>query len=390
MTETITRDVPRLRRDRRGGVWKSAVAVIVAAALASACSSKSSSSTPGSTGGSSDVVAAKAAVEKAKQPSTTIGQTTPLKSKPPTGKTFVYLNCDFVQCQQTADAIGEAVKPLGWKLQTVAYKSADPATLVAAFKQAVQYNPVAVGLSGVPYAAWSSIVPQYRAARIPIVEGLAGPQTVNDVLVANLFNDQDLAVDAGNLANWMAADSNGKGHAVILGVPDFPILGGFGGAFTKSLTSACPGCKATTVNATIAQIGSPATSNGLLVSALQRDPSIKYVITCDGALSPGLPAALSGAGITGIKIGGALATAENGTQIKAGKEHAFTGQHIQYYGWQLVDAALRHLEGMDIPPGDGGQPHQLLMSDNVGTPSDNLKDPADYQAQFNKLWLVGS
>jgi hypothetical protein len=43
---------------------------------------------------------------------------------------------------------------------------------------------------------------------------------------------------------------------------------------------------------------------------------------------------------------------------------------------------------MQIPAADGGWPLQLITKANVGTPSNTLQAPTNYQAQFEKLWGV--
>jgi ribose transport system substrate-binding protein len=388
---------------RRGRLLGIALLVVCLAVALASCggggsSSSSSSSNTGEEptsgeeaagGASAEVKAAEKIVEEAKAEPTEVGVTEPLKEKPAPGKTIVWLNCDFEQCQQTGEAMEEAVKPLGYTLKKVAYKSAEPATLIAAFKQALQYNPVGVALSGVNSAAWPSVIPEYEKAGVPIVEGLAGPQETNGALVANLWNEEDLEKDAVILANWMTVESNGEGSAVVLGVPEFPILSGFATAFSKALGEACSGCSASSTNATIAQIGSPTESNSLLVSAAQKNSDAEFVITCDGALSPGLPAALSGAGLEGKKVAGALGTENSQAEIIAGKAAAFTGQNVGYYGWALVDSILRADQGMEIPAGDGGMPHQLLDKENVGTPAPSNIGPKEYSAQFEELWKLG-
>src|SRR6202034_218463 len=90
-------------------------------------------------------------------------------------------------------------------------------------------------------------------------------------------------------------------------------------------------------------------SNGIVpavVSALKRDPSVDYVLAADGVLIPGLSSAMSAAGITGMHVGGALATAETEQAILNGTETAFTTYNSGYIGWQTVDVALRLVEKM--------------------------------------------
>jgi ABC-type sugar transport system substrate-binding protein len=353
----------------------------------SSTSSSSSASAETSSGGASaEVEAAKTIAEEAKATPTEIPLTEPLKEKPPLNKTLVWLQCNFEQCTTTRKAVEEAIKPLKWTLKVINYKAEEPATVVAAFKQALQDKPIGVALNGSNSAVWKSVFPEYEKAKVPIVEGLAGPQETNEALVANLWNEEDLGVDAKILANWMTAESGGKGSAIVLGVPEFPILGGFAESFTKALEEACKACSAETVNATIAQTTSPTVTNGLIVSAAEKNPSAEFIVTSDGALSGGLPAALEGAGISGKKVAGALGTENSQAEIAAGKAAAFTGQNFGYYGWLLVDSILRHVEGMEIAPGDGGMPHQLIVKENVGTPSENMKGPVGYQAKFEELW----
>ena len=124
--------------------------------------------------GSTQLKAAQKAVSAAMKAPTNIGVTKPLKSKPPAGRTVVWLEADFVQSQETAAAMGAAAKAAGLKLKVIDYTAADPATLIAAFKQALQYHPLGVALSGINAAVWGSqIYPLYQKAGVPIVEGLA-------------------------------------------------------------------------------------------------------------------------------------------------------------------------------------------------------------------------
>ena len=304
---------------------------------------------------------------------------------------MVWLNANFVQAQETLVAMQAAAKAAGLTFKAIDYDSANPATLVAAFKQALLYNPIGVALSGTPAAVWGAqIFPLYRKAHVPIVEGLAGPQQLNDVLVANLWNQDDVGAGAKVLADWVAADSDGKAHAAVMYVPDFPILGGFAASFTNALKAVGPACSAKPIAETIPDVGSPSTANQPLVSAVQSDPSIHYIVLADGTLNPGLPQALSGAGISGEKIAGEQPSIENMQDVAEGRENAFMGENFNYYGWLLLDAILRHYEGIPFAAADGGMPNELFTKANVGTPSAQMTAPADYQQQFEKLWLVGS
>jgi ribose transport system substrate-binding protein len=191
------------------------------------------------------------------------------------------------------------------------------------------------------------------------------------------------------LANWFASDSGGSGQGLLVSIPDFPALKAVSAGVTSTVAANCPGCKLTNLNVTIPQQDSNAVVPAI-VSALQRNPSIKYVLAAVGVEVPGLPAALTAAGISGVKIGGAFAGIEQTQDLQSGSENAWVVQNQEYEGMLAVDTAARHLEGMSVTANGGGTPIQLLTKSTVGTPSISLGAPADALAQFEKLWHVSS
>jgi len=368
-------------------------AIVLAGIGIAACSSNSSvpattgsASTTGSTGTAAGLAAARATIADADAAPASIGVHTPLKTPAPAGDTFVWLRCDFAQCGYTQVGVAAAVQALHWNLKVIDFNAANPATLIAAMNQALQYHPVAVSFNGNPYATWSQEVPAYEKAGVAIIPNYIGPAPLNKAVIADLANPADLAGQARSIAAWMAVDSGGSGKALVLGVPSLPAIGAFPDDFESALRDFCPACTTTTLSASESQVANPTAIDPLIVSAVQRDRSIKYVIVPDGGLTPGLPAALTGAGISGVKIAGAQGSLENMTDIKIGSEQAFMAQDFTYLGWLDVDVAVRHVEGMAISPGDGGLLTQLITKSNVGTPELNLDKPADYQQEFERLW----
>lgn len=97
---------------------------LAAAALAlTACSSSGAVSGNGATssgslvangGDPSGVAAARAAVQAATTFPKTIPVTEPLPSKPPTGKTVVYLQCEQQECNLEGNGIRAAAAAIGW------------------------------------------------------------------------------------------------------------------------------------------------------------------------------------------------------------------------------------------------------------------------------------
>jgi ribose transport system substrate-binding protein len=382
------------------------VAVVAIAGALSSCSSSKSTSTPstsattsGGGGGSAvsaEVAAAQKIVATAEQLPTTIPLTTPLASAPPRGKTFVFLQCEVSQCADIATGIKAAIAAIGWNLKVIPFQSSNPATLISGLQQALQYNPVAVAFSGLPEVLWQSEIPAYQKAGVVMIPAFMGPLTTpSPVVPYDIGAKEGTVLSAQQLAAWVTADSNGTGRVLSLGVPSFPLLAIFSTTFQQQLSQQCSGCSVVNLSATIPEVDAGQV-NSLIVSALQKDPSIKYVAVCDGAFIDGLPSALAAAGLTGkVKIVGIGADVANESNIlSGGDEKAFTALATLYSGWLMVDAALRHVEGMPATDSeDGGLPSMLLteqsMKANNIQPANSFNYPANYPQQFEALWHVG-
>jgi Periplasmic binding protein domain len=379
--------------------WPVFATLAVVIFLIAGCGSSSSSSTSSSStqaaatnaansSSASATSAAQAATAAAEKPALTLGVTTPLKSKPAAGKTFIWLSCEIPQCATIGKGVEAATAAAGWHYKQINYVQANPATLVAAMQQALAYHPVAVGLSGLPEAVWASQVPAYKKAGVGIVTFAVAPVTVTPPVIASIDGTTDNTKYGQDLANWTIADSGGKAHVLFVNVPTLTILNSVYQGYSTALKSGCPACKITVINETVPDaVGGQLTS--ATVSALRRDPSIGYAVGVDGAFFDGLPSALSAAGLSGkVKLAAQAPDTTNLASINAGNDNAFTGLASLIGGWQIIDSVLRKQEGMTISPGDGGLPTQLFVKGGHFTVSDSYNEPANYQAQFKKLWLV--
>jgi ribose transport system substrate-binding protein len=363
--------------------------------ILSACSSSGSSSTASASGGpassgaaSATVTAAQATVAKWEKAPTALGLTPPLKSAPPAGKTFVWLNCELSACAQILAGVRQATSAAGWNLKVVQYQQANPATVLSAFKLALNYHPAAVGLSGLPEAVWSSVIPSYQKARVPIIAGYVGPLALNSTVIGNISGPPDGVKTGQILANWFISDSGGKGHALNVRTDELPYLKTFSDAFQAGVQKQCSSCGVTNLNMSVAD-ATGGKVNSAIVADLQRNPSINYVVATEGPFIDGLPAALSAAGLSGkVKIAGENGDVENLTDVKNGTEAAFTGASLHIGGWQYLDIAIRHAEGMTFDPYDGTQPKQLLTKGVPFSPAADYDVPANYPQQFRKLWKL--
>jgi len=364
-----------------------AAIAIVSVPLAACGSTTPGTSTQSVANSGPDTAKAESFLSDYRSAPTQLSIATPVPTKPPAGKTIVYLQCDAVQCKETADALTAAAGAVGWTVKVLDFQSANPATLIAAMTQALQYHPVGVSFQAVPYAVWASEVPAYQQAGVAIVPAYVGETPSNPTIAANIGGPPDIARAAEVIANWFIADSGGKGKALLYSVPDFPALAEYQQAFTSAVSQGCGGCSVTVTTQTVAQVLSGG-ENAAVIAALQRDPSIGYVVMGDYPLTVGLPSALQAAGLSGKKIAGSYAGQADQELIKEGFESAGTPQPLNIGAWLTVDALIRQVEGAPIAVGDGGLVSQLLTPNTVGTPTDSYNFPLDYQSQFKRLWQV--
>ena len=287
---------------------KALVALAAAILTLAACGSSKGSGTQSNSGTASSSASSSASVTSARsllstytQEPTQIGITVPLKAPPPPGKTIVFLRCELPQCGQFSDGIQSAAAAVGWHYKVITFQTADPSSLISGLTQALQYHPVAVSLAGIPQAVWQSVIPQYAAAGVPIIPLAIGQATLGQTVITNVLTYNDYVKLGDVNADWFIADSDGSGHALVVNIPTYDVLSAFTQGVTTTVTQHCPGCKVETLNLALSQVAGNMV-NSAIISDLQKDPSIKYVITSNGPFVNGLVSALQAAGIAGIKI----------------------------------------------------------------------------------------
>jgi ribose transport system substrate-binding protein len=367
------------------------VALFLAAACSSSSPSSGSSSSPaaatGSSSGGAAVAAAQAAVTKAMVAPTKILQTVPLKSKPP-AKTIVFLQCELSSCGAIGSGVQAGAKALGWTFKSIPFKTTDATTLISAMKQALQYHPYAVTFSGTPEAIWSSEIPAYRAAGAKIIPIVIGP--LSSVSATVPVEIGDFTSSGTALGDWFIADSGGKGDALVFNIPAFPVLTQVADGIQNAIKSGCPGCQMSSLQGTLPEVGAGQIPS-VIVTALKKNPNIKYLLTSNLLLVSGVVSALKTAGLSDVKVAGDQPESSDLQGIQGGTEYAATISGNPILGWMAVDSAARLAEGMIVPPGDSGTPLHLLTKQNLSSTNLNAYIlPSDYAAQFEALWHLGS
>ena len=378
-----------------------AAVAITSAVLISACSSSSSSTTTSSStstssasatsGGSSSagVAAAQAYEQQFLTSPTSIGISTPLKSKPPTGKLLVGLDSGSGSAVVLAKYWAQAAADLGWKYKDL-QSGTTPASQQAAMASAIQLNPAGILTSGIPNSTLTTQLALAASKGIWVNSSADTSPASGAMFDTSISNPAQLAQWGKMVAAYVVVQSNGKAVVQDFSLPVFPILLAFDTSFVAALKVWCPACKVTQVPQTAAAIGT--TTPQAVVSAVTRAPSTNWLIFDLGDLATGVPAALSAAGLHGLSIGGLTADTPNIAGLKNGTENVWTAYSLPIVAYRQMDSMARKFEGMQIL--NAALPTQLMTPQNVNSlvedSQGNYVGVANYQSQFEKLWHVSS
>jgi hypothetical protein len=336
------------------------------------------------------VAAAKSAVQKATAMSSTIPVTDPLPSAPPTGKTVLFLQCEQAECGEEGAGIKAAAAAIGWNVKVLNFQAANPATLVTALRNGLQYHPVAAFFSGVPQEAWQSMQQPYADAGAIIVDNYIDVAPTGSGVEAGRGYGESKAPMGEVLAEEQIADSGGApAKSLLVNAPSYPVFKPFAQSYKAKIAKECPGCQVTEVDVTLPQL-----LGGQLVpavvSAAKRISGLKYIVSVNGQFIGQLPQALQAAGLGGkFKITSGSGVSVDQQNVLNGTALATVSSPLILGGWQNVDEAIRHVMHLPIPAGDHTVPWVLLTKSNIGTPRDSYDRPTDYALQFRKLWHVG-
>jgi len=343
----------------------------------------SSASNASSSSGSGSTSAASAALTPYKSLPTKINITTPLKSAPPKGKTFIMLGTNNPSNVLVQQEMAKLAKDAGWNFSVVSYDPANPGTFTQAETTALSKHPQYLTEAGLPLTA-SQIALAKNAGAKWVLDSVY-PISVGGAVIAQSDAYAQDALMGKIVADYFISDSGGKGNAVIEHIPSYPILDGFTTGFGNEVKAKCPACKTSTTNITIPDLAAgkvPST----LVSALRSNSAANYLVFDDGPFADGITSALSAAGLSKVKVIGEAADQAGIAALKNGTEAAWTGFDPGYEAFENMDVAFRDTEGMPIPlDQEAQQPTQLLTKDTIGSIS-NWTAPTDAEAQFLKLW----
>ena len=217
-------------------------------------------------------------------------------------------------------------------------------------------------------------------------------------IAANVLSADDYYFYGALMADYAVANSPNK-NIRFVGLPVFPVLSLVQEGFNAEIAAICPDCKVETQEIAISDIG--VNLPGQIVSALQADPSLDFIVYAFGGMMFGVPDALDAAGL----IDQAKAVSQAGGPMNF--DFIAKGRHqlgevalaSELLGWRVVDMAVSLLSGGTISKapasesidgrpdiGLNGLPLQILQADTIADPTALWPGVVGFQDKFLARW----
>jgi len=374
-------------RTRRATITTFLAAVALTAAACSQGDDGGGGNGGGEGGGNA---AAEQEVEQYLSPPESIPVDQPLATCPEEGKTIIVTENPQAVTRKTNDGLEAGAEILGWTVvrQPVGTGPEDPQK---AFDAALDQSPDAVLVSGNPSSTFRAQLDRANQLGIPVLLSDNGEDVGVDGTAYTISLDN---FDQTGLWGKMNADyaaAQGAKHVLVVDLSFYPILHAWAEGAADELAKISPDTQVTTIDPQITDLVAgeiPA----LVVSEIQRNPDIDWILLSLGDMTTGLDAALRAAGLNEqVSIGGESASTANVAALQEGTEDAWTGFAAEIHGMYRIDALARLFSGEDPTQVDYSQlPTQLLTPDNIGdAPLDDegyYVGIEDYTTHFEDIW----
>ncbi|MBV9634710.1 MAG: sugar ABC transporter substrate-binding protein [Methylobacteriaceae bacterium] len=316
--------------------------------------------------------------------------------KPLTGKKIAVISCAQLTegCNRPSRAAVEAAQKLGWDA-TIFDGKGDVGTQLAAINAAVDSKYDGIALMIVDPVQVNEGIRRALDAKIPVVT-LAEP-AYTDQRKALLASVPDVSHDwltTGKLiGDYMIWKSEGHINALLLNDPEVTVVqyGQFAGTQAKLIDKqACPDCKVTVENFTIATLNTQPAA--LTAAAVQRDPAINWVWCYDFCMA-NVATDLIARGLQGKIMGAGFdCNAQNLQLIRDGRVQVVCiADPRDWEAWAAVDTLNRLMNGQ--PAVDQNIPVRLFDKSNLDQLTDtDIKNGwqggTDFRSQYLKIWGV--
>ncbi|MEZ5075909.1 MAG: hypothetical protein R2725_00525 [Solirubrobacterales bacterium] len=376
------------RNRTRSWIWSLAPVLVLAIAL-SACGGSSSSSTDsgaaettaaGETAesGSSAVEAAAAEVEEfaAVQPA---AEVPPLPEQPAGGKSVGIVTCGFPSCQETTKAVEEAAEALGWSTKSY-ISEVTPESYASTWDSVLQDSPDAIVYTGLfPNENISKQLAEVEDKEIPAV-AIAAWDGPGGALQA-VYNGAPQLEQSGELMGAaVVAEGGAEGKSVLVWDPK-TLMGPVQEGYAKAIQGAGGSFDELEISALETGKAVP----GQVVSYLQAHPDVEFAVFAISDFATGVPQAVKGAGLTGVKIAGRVPHPANIKEIQGGGEWTQIAEETAGSGYRAIDAIARIEQDVSFEKYPAGW-HRIVNAGNADEPG--VANQPGVPDSFLEAWHV--
>src|SRR5580658_6233132 len=336
------------------------------------------------------VAQATAAVDAAERAPTKINVSVKFPHKAPSGKTVAWLVPGLSAATDLTGPITAAAKVLGWKVIPIAFDESNPATLDAAFQQAVNEHVNYIVPLAVPSTLFTSGLASAKAAGIPVFEFATA--TESDASQRGIISCYECTaytnVIGSTDADFVISNSQGHADGAYVDIPEIPSLGNIATSFANQLNTKCSGCKGSLIQSSVDALGAGTVGNQV-VAYLQAHPSVNYVGLPTDGIADNLPQLLQTAGLAGkvkVVMGGA-GSPQNLKDIANGKMSVGLSSSDALGMWDVVYDMAANSVGLKLPTEIPSQ-FVLWTSKTIPKPLRSWAGPPNYQQEFKQLELT--
>jgi ribose transport system substrate-binding protein len=320
-----------------------------------------------------------------------IGPTVPIGKPIPKGVHAVFINCGAPACVSFEEAFNEAAGVLGWKVENITAEPT-PASIQAAFGEAVRRKPAAVLTSGFAIEQYPQQAKELNELEIPIISNTGtDPSTYNpkEGVTLQLQETSEVSEAARLMADKALVDAGGEGEFGAVNLTGYPSVAIQVKAFEEEIEEKCAECTVKHLDVQPTALGKDAPT--IVANFVRANSGIKGLYFGYDGIALGLAAAFKADGITPPNTY-AWAPDEPGVQeLQTGELTAAVPLGYPETGWQFADAVARIVTGGNIKDSKPVGPYVLWSKEygNVPSNANDLFANPNYKAEFEKLWGLG-
>lgn len=299
------------------------------------------------------------------------------------GKTVYVVTCSSqgIGCVRAGNGVKEAGELLGWTVRVIDGKG-DPGTWNGAIQAAIAAGANGIVLDAVPPALVGDALEKAKQAKIAIVSVFNPIPDAQSPVFA--FVRPDHVAQGRLMADWVAANSDGKGQIILVEDREFPELRQRVVGFESEIAK-CGGCKIVArVDSTIGTMAQRLP--GAVSAELSRQAGATYLVAQFDSQAFFAGEGVRQSGKTGqIKVAGYEGDPQTIDAIRNGTQAASIADPAEWMGWQAVDELNRAFAG--APPANTPVAYRLIDKANAPDTKGWMGD-VDFRAEFRRLWGV--